>query len=201
MAEFRTNFPVEEDKPARKIVFLGDPKVGKTTFIKRYSEYMRDYYRCERFEGTYLAFTQYVLYLNRFDRRVPIRFLDLPSDTSEESRLDQYPNEINVIVLCYAVDDLASFANVWERWIPEFQEYYPDARFYLLGLKCDMRLELLAANRIPVNAERGRVVHQRYRFSGDYLECSVEGNPQHARHCMDILINDAFMYEATLRVE
>ncbi|CAL1293615.1 unnamed protein product [Larinioides sclopetarius] len=94
--------------------------------------------------------------------------------------------------MCYATDDPDSLNNVWRVWIPEFRRYYPASTgFCLLGLKRDTRLDEMTVDGVTVAKERAKILHERFEFCGDYLECSVEENPQHARHCMDLLITDA----------
>ncbi|CAL1288535.1 unnamed protein product [Larinioides sclopetarius] len=186
------HFPEKQDVPPKKILFLGDPSIGKTTFIQKYCEHVVNFFRCYGYNGPSLVFTQFLTFRQLDnEKQIQIRLMDLPAGNSEECRKDQYPDVVDSIVVCFAVDNPTSFANVWKIWLPEFQKYYPDfSRFYLLGLRNDARRKILEENKTPVTSERGSQIHQKYKFRGEYMECSVEENSKQAFDMMETLISD-----------
>ena len=49
-----------------------------------------------------------------------------------------YP-QTDVFLICFAVDSVASFHNVREKWSPEVNHYCPNTPVLLLGMKGDLR--------------------------------------------------------------
>ena len=45
----------------------------------------------------------------------------------------------NLIIICFAIDDLESFTNINDFWIPELNEFIPNTKRILIGLKNDTR--------------------------------------------------------------
>ena len=74
-----------------------------------------------------------------------------------------------VVVVCYSIDSLESFANVTERWIPQVREFAGGARIIVVGCKRDLR-NTFAENVFVPTAEGKRIaaVHR----AASFVECS-----------------------------
>ncbi|CAL6029746.1 Rac/Rho-like_protein [Hexamita inflata] len=66
----------------------------------------------------------------------------------DSSNNNVYDNSISilyrkadVVLVCYAVDNIISFNNTVSKWIPEIKQFMPSKPFILVGLKSDLRFE------------------------------------------------------------
>lgn len=48
------------------------------------------------------------------------------------------PQDTDVVLLCYSVDNPTSFSNVSDKWLPELQHFCPTVPFILIALKTDL---------------------------------------------------------------
>jgi GTPase SAR1 family protein len=73
---------------------------------------------------------------------------------SDDTRLRPlYYPQTDCFLLCYSVDNRASFESIFTLWIPEITHHCPDTVYLVIGLKSDLRLD--AAHVRPLNAAVG----------------------------------------------
>ena len=85
-----------------------------------------------------------------------------------------------MVVLCFSIDNLDSFANVVLKWIPEVKQHVSRLPIVLVGNKVDLRSELLEPNslqnydfKFPIKYEQGLVMANRIGATC-YIECSAK---------------------------
>jgi GTPase SAR1 family protein len=92
-----------------------------------------------------------------------------------------YPNT-DIFVICFAIDNRYSFANVRQKWIPEIRNFCPRTPVILVGLKIDLRTEpnlVVAKARVneaseePVSTAEGNKLC-RSIGACRYVECSAK---------------------------
>merc|ERR1712018_149641 len=117
-----------------KCAIVGDGAVGKTSLLIVYSSgaYNGDEYIPTVFDN--YQTTEMV------DKK-PITLLLW--DTAGQADYDRlrplaYP-QTDVFIICFSVDNPASFNNVLEKWHPEVMHYCPDVPIILAGTKIDLR--------------------------------------------------------------
>lgn len=102
-------------------------------------------------------------------------------DTAGQEEYDRlralsYP-EVDILLVCFAIDQPASLDNVYDKWLPEITHYCPDIPFILVGLKTDLRSDpqclekLQSKGQRPLTSEEGRKAGQRCG-AYKYMECS-----------------------------
>jgi Rho family protein len=145
-----------------KIVVVGDGAVGKTC--------MQVTYATSSFPSEYVptVFDNYSPNVMRNNKPYSLSLWDTAGQEDyDRLRPLSYPMT-DVFLVCFDVANLASFANVRERWYPEIGHHCPGTPSILVGLKSDLR----QGDRPCVNAEDAE------RLAKDsgahcYVECSA----------------------------
>lgn len=160
----------------KKLVVVGDGACGKTCLLIAYTQ--------DEFPEHHIptVFETYISDIRVDGQAVQFALWDTAGQEDyEQLRPLSYPNT-DVIVVCFAIDNRDSFANVPQKWIPEVRHFCPRTPLVLTGTKIDQRSDpnlvvvgagIGGASRKPVStaegAELGRSIGA-YR----YVECSAK---------------------------
>ena len=99
----------------------------------------------------------------------------------EQLRPLSYPNT-DVIIICFAIDNRDSFANVPQKWVLEVRHFCPRTPVILAGMKIDLRTEpnlvvvgagVNGASNKPVSTAEGNELC-RSISACRYVECSAK---------------------------
>lgn len=158
-----------------KIVCVGDGGCGKTCLMLTYTY--------GTFPTTYTP-TVFENYLTNV-RSADGKLIELALwDTAGQEEYDRlrvlsYP-EVNLLLVCFAIDSPTSKDNVLEKWVPEISHFCPDIPFILVGLKSDIRdgpFDPSVASSSPaqtyVTPEQGKALASRIG-ANRYMECSAK---------------------------
>ncbi|KAI9352429.1 GTP-binding protein rho1 precursor [Pilaira anomala] len=159
----------------KKLVVVGDGFCGKTCLLHvfQYNEFPEDYVPTV-FENSIVR-------------------IDLDSgksielslwDTAGQEEYDRlrplcYP-ETDVILACFAIDQLPSFVNIKDRWIPEMDHFLFNTPRLLVGTKSDLRndrqriAELNANGQQLISLEQAENLAK--QINTQYIECSARQN-------------------------
>ncbi|XP_050704679.1 uncharacterized protein LOC126990168 [Eriocheir sinensis] len=149
-----------EQRPL-KVVVVGDSTVGKTSLLNSYNTgkfheaYVPIVY--ENFTGTHTVDgVSYTLVMwdtggqEEYERLRPLSY-----------------HGTHVFILCFALDNRASFENVSSKWLPELHKHCPKTPIVLVGTKMDVRnLDVLMPH-------DGKELVERHQVS-KYVECSAK---------------------------
>jgi len=116
-----------------KIVVVGDQGVGKTWFLSTFVHHKLPE-KCgpTLFENHTTQFT--------FDEvEYELSVWDTPGSLERKKLRCLSYQDADVFLVCYALDNRASFENVRYRWLPELRRKAPGIPRILLGLKADMK--------------------------------------------------------------
>ena len=88
-----------------------------------------------------------------------------------------YPGT-DVFLLCYSVVDTHSYQNVRFRWIPEVTHQCPTAKYFLVGLKIDLRTDPATVKQMEAAGQRPYTREDGEKLAGElgamgYFECSA----------------------------
>ncbi|OPL20980.1 ras-related 1-like c3 botulinum toxin substrate, partial [Mytilus galloprovincialis] len=84
----------------------------------------------------------------------------------------------DVFVLCYSVDNKASFQNIKSKWYPEVSHHCPDVPIVLVATKTDLRKKSIKSKNKSkeisetVSIEKGQALANEIK-AVKYLECSA----------------------------
>ncbi|SCV03612.1 LANO_0G05182g1_1 [Lachancea nothofagi CBS 11611] len=116
-----------------KIVVVGDGAVGKTCLLISYTQ--------GKFPEEYVptVFENYVTKIKGPAKKVIELALWDTAGQEEYNRLRplSYTN-VDLLMVCYSVDNRISLHNVEELWVPEVRHFCPDTPIVLVGTKSDL---------------------------------------------------------------
>lgn len=143
-----------------RITVVGDGGVGKTSMLVAYKD-----------KVFYDQYTPTVF--DVYSMTVPINGEDytiILSDTAGQEEFDKlrklsYTN-IDVFIICYAIDQRDSFENIKSLWYPEIKASCPKAQIVLVGTKLDTE------NPIVTYSEGGKMA--RKIGASDFLQNSAK---------------------------
>ena len=134
-----------------KLVLLGDPDVGKTSILLRYTDN----------EFSELTPSQPVserlkkMRINGKD--IVLEIWDTAGQERYKSLETHYYRDADAALLIYSVVDEESFTSVCEYWLKETQRYLPDETtipIQLVGNKCDLVTSNASVDNIPLHDVR-----------------------------------------------
>ncbi|XP_068214828.1 ras-related protein ced-10-like [Palaemon carinicauda] len=144
-----------------KITVVGDGTVGKTCLLISYTS--------GEFPGEYVptVFDNYAGTHSVEGRSYSLTLWDTAGQEEyERLRPLSYPGT-HVFIVCFALDNRASFENVSSKWLPELKQHCPKASIILVGTKKDVR------NATVLTQKDGKKLCKRYSLA-KYVECSAK---------------------------
>ncbi|ORY96499.1 P-loop containing nucleoside triphosphate hydrolase protein [Syncephalastrum racemosum] len=159
----------------KKLVVVGDGGCGKTSLLV---VYQRGAFP-ERYVPT--VFENYIANVELDNGRVVELALWDTAGQEDYDRLRplSYP-ETDVILICFAIDQPTSFANVQDRWLPEVTHFCENVPKLLVGNKIDLRdnqtriAQLNALGHNLTTYEEGERLAK--EIGAKYYECSAKNN-------------------------
>ena len=112
-----------------------------------------------------------------FGRRVELTLWDTAGQEEYAGLRPISYSESHVILVCFAVDGLASFHNIQDTWIPEIMHCCQDVSFILVATKTDLRddpetvRQLSEEGKKPVSLAQGLNLARTINATA-YMECS-----------------------------
>ena len=117
-----------------RVVLVGDSEVGKTSIIN----FLRKNYALQN-ESTVFNTYSHFLFDEVNKKNYNLEIIDTSGlKDYVKVRKPAYQNS-NLIIICFAIDNLESFTSINDFWIPELNEYIPNTKRILIGLKNDIR--------------------------------------------------------------
>ncbi|CAG7731831.1 unnamed protein product [Allacma fusca] len=152
-----------ESRRPLKITVVGDGTVGKTCLLISYTA---NSFPTEH-EPT--VFDNYAKTLTVDGAEFSLTLWDTAGQEEyEKLRPLSYP-KTDCFILCYAVDNRSSFANIESKWIGELRQHCPLAAVLLVGTKAD----LIAQGSNPVTEQEGKKLKSKIKAKG-FLHCSAK---------------------------
>ncbi|CAL4104631.1 unnamed protein product [Meganyctiphanes norvegica] len=154
MGDGTTNRPL-------KVTVVGDGTVGKTCLLISYTsgEFPQEYVPTvfDNYAGSHFV----------EGRSYNMTLWDTAGQEEyERLRPLSYPGT-NVFIVCFALDNRASYENVSSKWLPELKHHCPKAPVVLVGTKKDVR------NPNVLSPRDGKKLCKKQNLS-KYLECSAK---------------------------
>lgn len=154
--------------PGTRFGFFGDSKVGISTLIRHYNEKYGFYANPDEQLFIHRIATSY-----DFDP-IEVYLWDIPRHPMLERYVPRCVEYMNIIVVCYAIDDRETFNNV-----PKYIHIADRKKQILLlcGLRFDQKIYF--GDESMVTNEEGRAMARQYRFDGfEECTCFYEINTQ-----------------------
>lgn len=161
-----------------KFVVVGDGGVGKTCLLISYVQ--------RKFPEDYVptVFENYVTKIEGPKRKIIELALWDTAGQEEYNRLRPLSySEVDILMVCYAVNNRASLQNVEDLWMPEVKHFCPNTPIILVGLKSDLRGQRNVGE--FVDPQKAELVAQKLgAFS--HIQCSAK-----CRDEVDEVFNEA----------
>jgi len=116
-----------------KCVVTGDGTVGKTCMLVSYST--------NSFPTEYVptVFNNYTKNLLINGKPVKLGLWDTAGQEDYDRLRPLSYTKADILLICFSVDSATSLANVKTKWVPEAQQYAPNAPYIIVGTKVDLR--------------------------------------------------------------
>ncbi|CAK9438770.1 uncharacterized protein LODBEIA_P29940 [Lodderomyces beijingensis] len=143
-----------------KIVVVGDGAVGKSCLLISYSS--------NQFPEIYVPtiFENYVrTVMSPSGKTIELALWDTAGQ-EEYDRLRplSYP-DVDLLLICFALDNVTSLSNVKELWFPEVNHYCPGIPIILVGTKSDLPSDIPEEIPLKIATDIGAIA---------YLKCSAK---------------------------
>lgn len=159
-----------------KLVCVGDGGCGKTCLMLTYTY--------GTFPTTYIptVFENYLTVIKEPNGKLIELALWDTAGQEEYDRLRvlSYP-EVNILLVCFAINSPASLDNVVDKWVPEVSHFCQDVPFILVGLKSDLRKNAdntgetipgATKSKVNISVDQAKSVAARIG-ANRYMECSA----------------------------
>lgn len=160
---------------SKQLTIIGSATCGKTSILTRH---------IKRTFGTEMSPTVFNSISNTYKHKGKVIELKL-WDTAGQDEYARFRHlalpSADYVVIVYAVDDRASYAEVKNSLVGQVKEKAPHAKYFLVGAKTDLRdesqrLEDLARNGdSPITTSEGLGLAKSIEALG-YFECSAKDN-------------------------
>ncbi len=146
-----------------KLALLGDPAVGKTSLINRYTE--------EGFKENYqptLGVNIIIKKLRFNDIKIQIAIWDIAGQEKYDLTRKMFFEGCHGSLLVYDITRQATFDRITSKWLEDFKKFgRPDGVYILIGNKVDLKESL------AVPSEKGEKLAEEIRAI-DFIETSAK---------------------------
>lgn len=149
-----------------KIVLVGDSKVGKTSLLMTYIQKQFPKSNVPR------VFANCTTDLQTFNNKSVQLLIWDTSNNDEYKRLRPISySEVDLVIICYAINDEQSLTNIERKWIPEVKHFCYNVPFVIVGLKSDLCSNSFQNDNTLIDEEKIRQMTEKVNCKA-YLQCS-----------------------------
>jgi len=153
-------------EPRRKLVVVGDGGCGKTSLLQVFSGKPFD----ERYIPT--VFQNFCAELEVDGKCHELTLWDTAGQ-EEFNRLRPLSyDKVNILVICFSYDNLASLENIETKWVPELKALCAGVPFIIVACKLDLKESVRGITKEMAEGIASKVGATRY------LECSAKDGLQ-----------------------
>ncbi|XP_015911266.1 ras-like GTP-binding protein RHO [Parasteatoda tepidariorum] len=148
----------------KKIVVVGNEDCGKTQLIRAFievsdSHVSAQYFRDNAHSNIDIDGTNFSLLICK-----------APCPQNHKGERSKLYENADVVIICFAVDNMNSFLCVASKWLREMHENRPDVPLVLVGNKCDLKSQEAAPSTISYD---NGLLTARNINAYQYVECSA----------------------------
>lgn len=147
-----------------KCVVTGDVSVGKTCLLVSYAT--------NTFPQEYVPpiFQNYTKNILVGGRPLKLSLWDTPGNSDLDRLRPLSYTKADIIIVCFAVDNVESLQSLESKWIPEARQFAPNTPVLVVGTKSDLRDE--RDNNALVDSKEAKIFAEKLGSIG-YEECSA----------------------------
>lgn len=150
-----------------KILLLGDSQCGKTSLL--------EVYKMKRYTDEYIpaVIDSFTKDFKLENKTITIMLWD----NSEKSEYDSFRAlsycDVDLVFLCYSVNDKTTLSNITIKWMPIIRSFYPIPGIFLIGLKLELRdLDLNNVDANEMNLKEDGIRMKEIIGAAEFFECS-----------------------------
>ena len=163
---YEPTYDLTERISRRKIVILGDPKTGKTSIVRRFTEGSVP----TEYTPTYFENSKKRVTLKK--EKIDLNIFDAGGDEKFDNIRPLNYTGSDVFIITFALDNHASLQNVVKKWAPEIS-HLNGVPIILVGNKEDKRSD--STRKDIVSFKEGINVRDHIN-AVEYIECSAKQN-------------------------
>ncbi|XP_044751111.1 cdc42 homolog [Coccinella septempunctata] len=174
-----------DDPEIIRCVAIGDGYVGKTSLLSRLSgKKISENYASTIFENSMVS----VIHNNK---KYDLFLIDTAGQEEYNILRTQAYSYGDIFLLCYSVDNMDSFINIREMWLPEVKTCKDNAKFLLIGLKNDLRTDVETIDRLNISKKifvsREDAENMAKKLGIMHIECSSKTQDNFNQMINDII--------------
>jgi len=128
------NYKSKSKEKMVRLVVVGDDGVGKSSLITAVATENAP-------DRVPPVLPQTILAADQLPDKVPLLMYDTGNGESDRAKMELEIKRADVIVLCYAVNDMRTLESVGKKWMPLFTKLSVRVPVILVGCKMDLRTE------------------------------------------------------------
>lgn len=157
----------------KKCLLVGDGVCGKTCLFMVFSK--------DEFPESYSnpIFEKYVTDYEVDGKQIELTVQDTPGQEEYGRLRTMHYTDTDVVLICFSIDSHSTLEDVQANWVPEVNDFCPNAPIVLVGIKKDTRNDpseikrLHEMKRQPVTSQEGQAMAKEIQAFA-YIECSAK---------------------------
>ncbi|XP_077301474.1 ras-like GTP-binding protein Rho1 [Arctopsyche grandis] len=150
-----------------KVVLIGDGACGKTCLL--------EVFKINKFPKEYIPtvvdnFFKVVEF--KKDKKVTLALWDTAGQDDYDTIRPLSYRETDVVFICYTIENRKNMPNLEKKWLLEIKNYCPNAIFFLVALKKDLRFDAEIDQDTLVTTEEGKAMAKKIKAE-KFFECSA----------------------------
>ena len=126
---YEPTYELHENISRKKIIIVGDPKTGKTSIVRRFTEESIP----SEYSPTYFENSKRRISVN--NEKIDLNIFDAGGGHNFDHIRPLNYAGADLCIVVFAIDDPKSLQNVFERWIPEVSQHV-DVPIILVKMCC-----------------------------------------------------------------
>lgn len=108
-----------------------------------------------------------------FELQIKLTVQDTPGQEEYGRLRTMHYTDTDVVLICFSIDSHSTLEDVQANWVPEVNDFCPNAPIVLVGIKKDTRNDPYEMKRKLVTSQEGQLMaEQIHAFA--YIECSAK---------------------------
>lgn len=150
-----------------KVVLIGDGACGKTCLL--------EVFKSDRFPAEYVpTVVDNFLKVVEFgdEKKVTLALWDTAGQDDYDTIRPLSYRETDLVLICYSIEDRNCVKGIETKWLLEVKNYCPNAKYFLVALKKDLRNDPQVNQSDLLSEEEGKELAKKIRAE-KFFECSA----------------------------
>lgn len=158
---------MENESRSGKVVLIGDGACGKTCLL--------EVFKSNDFPKEYIpTVVDNFIKVVEFEKgkTVSLALWDTAGQDDYDTIRPLSYRETDIVIICYTIENRKNISNIENKWLLEIKNYCPNAAFFLVALKKDLRFDSEIDQSTLVTKEEGKAIAKKIKAE-KFFECSA----------------------------